>query len=61
MGGHVLMDSEYWETANWFSTNATVNDARRKDATTHELGTSSASTTPTPTSTATAPWKPASA
>lgn len=37
-GGHVLMDSEYWEYPAWFSTNTTVNDARRKDATTHELG-----------------------
>ncbi len=37
-GGHVLMDSEYWTKPNWFSTNATVNDNRRKDTVAHELG-----------------------
>lgn len=37
-GGHVLMDSEYWTTASWFSTNATTNEAYRKNAVTHELG-----------------------
>lgn len=37
-GGHVLMDSEYWMTAAWFSTDPTVNEAHRKDAVTHELG-----------------------
>lgn len=37
-GGHVLMDSEYWTTASWFSTNATLNEAYRKNAVTHELG-----------------------
>ncbi|WP_329474296.1 hypothetical protein OIE75_41005 (plasmid) [Streptomyces sp. NBC_01723] len=37
-GGHLLMDSEYWTVPNWFSTDPTVNEARRKDAVTHELG-----------------------
>ncbi|WP_050513916.1 hypothetical protein [Streptomyces capuensis] len=37
-GGHVLMDSEYWTATNWFSSNATVNEAMRKNAVTHELG-----------------------
>ncbi|MFD9249584.1 zinc metalloprotease [Streptomyces bottropensis] len=37
-GGHVLMDSEYWTVANWFSTNATVNEAYRKDGILHEFG-----------------------
>jgi hypothetical protein len=37
-GGHVLMNSEYWTTANWFSTNATVNDTYRKDSVSHEVG-----------------------
>ena len=36
-GGHVLMDSEYWTVANWFSTNATVNDTYRKDGVVHEF------------------------
>ena len=37
-GGHIRMDSEYWTTASWFSTNPTVNDTRRRDAAAHELG-----------------------
>jgi hypothetical protein len=37
-GGHIRMDSEYWTSASWFSSVATTNDARRKDAVTHELG-----------------------
>jgi hypothetical protein len=37
-GGHLLMDSEYWTVASWFSTDPTVNEARRKDAAAHELG-----------------------
>ncbi|RSN50527.1 hypothetical protein DMH12_24915 [Streptomyces sp. WAC 04229] len=37
-GGHILMDSEYWTIPNWFSTTPAVNEARRKDATAHELG-----------------------
>lgn len=37
-GGHLHMDSEYWETPAWFSTNPTINEAWRKDTATHELG-----------------------
>ena len=37
-GGHILMDSEYWTTANWFSTDPVKNDAYRANAVTHELG-----------------------
>lgn len=37
-GGHVQMDSEYWTSPNWFSSNATVNESYRKDAVAHELG-----------------------
>jgi hypothetical protein len=37
-GGHVEMDSEYWTVKNFYSTNATVNDAFRKDIAAHELG-----------------------
>lgn len=37
-GGHVLMDSEYWTTANWFSTDPVKNDAYRANAVSHELG-----------------------
>jgi hypothetical protein len=37
-GGHLLMDSEYWTTSSWFSTNSTLNEAYRKNAVTHELG-----------------------
>ncbi|MFF0777109.1 hypothetical protein [Streptomyces sp. NPDC003720] len=36
-GGWAWIDSEYWY-ANWFSTNATVNSARIKNAVTHEVG-----------------------
>jgi len=35
--GWAWLDSEYWYT-NWFSTNATVNTARVKNAVTHEIG-----------------------
>ncbi|MEU1078192.1 hypothetical protein ABZ404_37010 [Streptomyces sp. NPDC005878] len=37
-GGHVLIDTEYWTVPAWFSTNATVNEAMRRNAVTHELG-----------------------
>ena len=37
-GGHIRMDSEYWTSSTWFSSNLTTNEARRKDAVTHELG-----------------------
>lgn len=37
-GGHLYMDSEYWEQPAWFSTNPTVNEAWRRDIATHELG-----------------------
>ncbi|MFE3326881.1 hypothetical protein [Streptomyces sp. NPDC059176] len=37
-GGHMLIDSEYWTQANWFSTDATKNDAYRANTVTHELG-----------------------
>lgn len=35
---HLLMDSEYWTSSAWFSTNATLNEAYRRNAITHELG-----------------------
>lgn len=37
-GGHILMNSEYWTTANWFSTDPVRNDAYRANGVTHELG-----------------------
>jgi hypothetical protein len=37
-GGHILMDSEYWTTSSWFSTDTTKNESYRKNAATHELG-----------------------
>ncbi|WP_051777650.1 hypothetical protein [Streptomyces violaceorubidus] len=37
-GGHILMDSEYWTIPTWFGPDPAVNEARRKDASTHELG-----------------------
>lgn len=37
-GGHLHMDSEYWETPAWFSTDPTVNEAWKRDISTHELG-----------------------
>jgi hypothetical protein len=37
-GGHILMDSEYWTTNSWFSTDPVKNDSYRKNAVTHELG-----------------------
>ncbi|MCX5522603.1 hypothetical protein OG342_06960 [Streptomyces bobili] len=36
-GGHVLMDSEYWTTASWFSTDPVKNESYRKNATSHEI------------------------
>ncbi|MGW4270817.1 hypothetical protein ACWEGQ_00265 [Streptomyces seoulensis] len=37
-GGHMVIDTEYWTTTNWFSSDAGVNEARRRDTVTHELG-----------------------
>ncbi|MYW46364.1 hypothetical protein [Streptomyces sp. SID161] len=37
-GGHLLMDTEYWTSDTWFSTNASVNETYRKNAVTHEIG-----------------------
>jgi hypothetical protein len=37
-GGHVLMDSEYWTSSSWFSTDPVKNDAYRANAISHELG-----------------------
>ena len=37
-GGHISIDTEYWTTSSWFSTNATTNDGYRKDTVAHELG-----------------------
>jgi hypothetical protein len=37
-GAHVSIDTEYWSTSSWFSTNSTVNDGYRKDTVAHELG-----------------------
>lgn len=37
-GGHVLVDSEYWTTPSWFSTDPVKNDAYRWNAVSHELG-----------------------
>ena len=37
-GGHISMDSEYWTSSTWFSKTASLNEAWRKDAATHELG-----------------------
>ncbi|WP_432185450.1 hypothetical protein [Streptomyces tendae] len=37
-GGHLHMDSEYWETPAWYSSDPAVNEAWRKDIATHELG-----------------------
>lgn len=37
-GGHISIDTEYWSTTSWFSTNATTNNNYRKDTVTHELG-----------------------
>lgn len=37
-GGWAWIDSEYWSTSSWFSTNSTVNTARIKNAVTHEIG-----------------------
>ncbi|TXS39698.1 hypothetical protein EAO77_36130 [Streptomyces sp. t39] len=36
-GGHVRMDSEYWEVPAWFSTNSTTNETYRKNLSAHEL------------------------
>lgn len=37
-GGHIRMNSEYWTTANWFSSDPVKNDAYRANGVTHELG-----------------------
>jgi hypothetical protein len=37
-GGHVLMDSEYWTSSSWFSTDPVKNDAYRANAVSHEIG-----------------------
>ena len=37
-GGWAWIDSEYWSTSSWFSTNSTVNTARIKNAVSHEIG-----------------------
>lgn len=37
-GGHVRMDSEYWTTTSWFSTDPAKNEAYRSNAASHELG-----------------------
>ncbi|MCI3279151.1 M12 family metallo-peptidase [Streptomyces cylindrosporus] len=37
-GGHILIDTEYWSTTAWFSTDPTVNNNYRKDTVAHELG-----------------------
>ncbi|MFI6032966.1 hypothetical protein ACIBBD_02050 [Streptomyces sp. NPDC051315] len=37
-GGHMLMDSEYWSSCCWFSTDPVRNDAYRANAVSHELG-----------------------
>ena len=37
-GGHILVDTEYWSTSSWFSTDATKNEGYRKNAVTHEVG-----------------------
>jgi hypothetical protein len=37
-GGWVWMDSEYWSSSHWFSTNSTTNTAMTKNAVTHEFG-----------------------
>jgi hypothetical protein len=37
-GGHLYMDSEYWTTSAWFSTDPAVNEALKRDISTHELG-----------------------
>jgi hypothetical protein len=36
-GGHVLMDSEYWTTTAWFSTDPVKNESYRKNAVSHEI------------------------
>ncbi|MEU3613510.1 hypothetical protein ABZ725_14500 [Streptomyces sp. NPDC006872] len=37
-GGHILIDSEYWTSPAWFSTDTAKNDAYRWNVITHELG-----------------------
>jgi hypothetical protein len=37
-GGHMLIDSEYWTSASWFSADPAKNDAYRWNVITHELG-----------------------
>jgi hypothetical protein len=35
---HISIDTEYWSTSSWFSTNATTNSGYRRDTVAHELG-----------------------
>ncbi|MFM9703610.1 hypothetical protein [Streptomyces galilaeus] len=37
-GGHVRMDTEYWTTASWFSSDPAKNEAYRSNAVSHEFG-----------------------
>ncbi|MFG2352564.1 hypothetical protein [Streptomyces sp. NPDC048521] len=37
-GGWTWIDSEYWSTTAWFSSNSTANTAKVKNAITHEIG-----------------------
>ncbi|MGW4223053.1 hypothetical protein ACWEG1_06300 [Streptomyces bauhiniae] len=37
-GGVTWLDSEYWSTSSWFSSDPTVNTAKTKNAVTHEIG-----------------------
>lgn len=37
-GGWTWIDSEYWSSSSWFSSNSTVNTAQVKNAVTHEIG-----------------------
>lgn len=37
-GGMVAMDNEYWTNPNWFSTNPEINEAKTRNAVTHEVG-----------------------
>jgi hypothetical protein len=37
-GGYILMNSEYWTTSAWFSSDPVKNDAYRASAVTHEFG-----------------------
>ncbi|MFF1444166.1 hypothetical protein [Streptomyces sp. NPDC058295] len=37
-GGHILMDSDYWTSTNWFAATTSLNEAYRRNAVTHEFG-----------------------